>query len=365
MGNFISKFINGFRKIQILCKKNNENSTLTQSDRCLSYNLQAVLSVFKVFGIEPFEKCSCFEEENHGKLHNKKHVFYDFYVKMIELFLWFSSFYRFMLTFSERSFCHSSVHVFGKYSKEIGVVIIILNIYIAVQFSVLKRNKISFHFMKSTYKDEKYLLLQMKLPVIRYWSIVFLFVLIVSNSVAMVEFSTIKRYSGSELEATFCCIYFWFLHLQLIVQICSLLLMFSLWGIILVKRLIKLCEELQQINTISLLLKKELQEICEKHTEIWEMFEMINKQWEDLHAFIYAHFAYETCFLLFATMFFDMDVAIRAFYGCLSMMFLTGCFLVSWGLSYLTSLIYDNFVSIERFSSNNLSVEFKFKVRYK
>ncbi|XP_067127074.1 uncharacterized protein [Centruroides vittatus] len=34
----------------------------------------------------------------------------------------------------------------------------------------------------------------------------------------------------------------------------------------------------------------------------------------------------------------------------------------SWGLSIMTSMIYDDFISIGRFSSTNLRFEFKFKI---
>ncbi|XP_023235145.1 uncharacterized protein LOC111634575 [Centruroides sculpturatus] len=216
--------------------------------------------------------------------------------------------------------------------------------------------------MKSAYEGEEELQDQLELPVLCYLVGVFVLLLLVSNMPTMLMFPTIRKYNGSTFEATICSIYFSFLYLQFVGQICSVLLLLSIISTIAAKRLIKLSEELEQITTTSSSLKHVLQEICEKHTEIWEMFEMNNKQWVYLFALIYAHFTYETCFLCFASLFFDVSFQIRVVFSAISMVFLTGSLSVSLGLSYLTSLIYDNFVSIQRFSSNFLSVEFKYKI---
>ncbi|XP_023238839.1 uncharacterized protein LOC111637564 [Centruroides sculpturatus] len=339
MGNYISKLISNFRKIEVFSRKNSSNFIWTRSDRCVYYNFYATFSVCKVFGIEPFEKCCCFNDRIYGMSQNTMSTFYSYYVNILQCFLWLSSLSLFLMIFNENYICHRCFHLYKKYGIEMNVVLLILNIYVAIQFTILKRNKVFGHFIKSTYLSEKQLPVQLEVPLLGYLFCVFVIALFVSNAAAINVFPTVKKYAGSEYEATFCSIYFSLLFLQLTGQICSVLFVFSICGIIIAKRLMKLSEELQQINTTSLLLKNELQGICEKHTEIWEIFQMINKKWRELSALIYAHFTYETCFLCYAALFFDFNLQSRVFFSGISLIFLTGSLLVSWSLSYLTSLV--------------------------
>ncbi|XP_067132510.1 uncharacterized protein [Centruroides vittatus] len=46
----------------------------------------------------------------------------------------------------------------------------------------------------------------------------------------------------------------------------------------------------------------------------------------------------------------------------IAVILLIGCIAVSRALSILTSIMYDNYISVRRFSSSNLPLEYKFKI---
>ncbi|XP_067141730.1 uncharacterized protein [Centruroides vittatus] len=99
-----------------------------------------------------------------------------------------------------------------------------------------------------------------------------------------------------------------------------------------------------------------------KHQELWEFAEMINERWNIYLPFIYAYYMHATCFLLYAALFMKTELILKICISILSVTALSLFIVVSWVLSYFTSLMYDNFISIEIICLVKLPLLFKFKV---
>ncbi|XP_023229021.1 uncharacterized protein LOC111629360 [Centruroides sculpturatus] len=71
---------------------------------------------------------------------------------------------------------------------------------------------------------------------------------------------------------------------------------------------------------------------------------------------------YATCFLLYAALFVNMKMILKISFAIIALVFLSGLILVSWSLSFFTTLMYDSFINIEKISSVAFPLEFKFKM---
>ncbi|XP_023220923.1 uncharacterized protein LOC111622756 [Centruroides sculpturatus] len=125
-------------------------------------------------------------------------------------------------------------------------------------------------------------------------------------------------------------------------------------------RSVHLSKELQDIEDDATAVF--FQGMMEKHLEIREFFQQINKQWKILFPLVYSHSVYLCCILLYGAIFVDMDESLRQVTAIVALVMLIGCLFVSWALSAMTSMIYDNFVSVAVFSSVSFPLRFKYKV---
>ncbi|XP_023241154.1 uncharacterized protein LOC111639495 [Centruroides sculpturatus] len=142
-------------------------------------------------------------------------------------------------------------------------------------------------------------------------------------------------------------------------QICFVLLSFAFGSILLGKRFVEVSKELENTNRAT---KAFLQNLMEKILKLWEFFQEVNENWSILFPVMYIHFVYESCFFLFGSLFAKINVILRISVFVTALILLIGSLLVSWALSKFTSIVYDNFISIGKFYSEPLSLEYKFKV---
>ncbi|XP_023237249.1 uncharacterized protein LOC111636274 [Centruroides sculpturatus] len=124
----------------------------------------------------------------------------------------------------------------------------------------------------------------------------------------------------------------------------------------------KLSADLIELNHVTPETKLKLENIFAKHTEIWEMFAMVNVRWNVFIPIIYLHFLYISCFLTYVAIFVEMDYKLKTLIASISILFTCGILIISWGLSALTSLLYDDFISVGRFSFASFPPLFKFKI---
>ncbi|XP_023243594.1 uncharacterized protein LOC111641625 [Centruroides sculpturatus] len=120
--------------------------------------------------------------------------------------------------------------------------------------------------------------------------------------------------------------------------------------------------QLMEKKTDDVSLNSFLERFIYKHLEIQRFFIVLNNQWDVLLPAIYAHFIYVTGFVLYGAIFVDMMPVLKNATIIIAVNLLIGCIAVSRALSILTSIMYDNFISVGRFSSSNLPLEYKFKI---
>ncbi|XP_023237733.1 uncharacterized protein LOC111636649 [Centruroides sculpturatus] len=99
-----------------------------------------------------------------------------------------------------------------------------------------------------------------------------------------------------------------------------------------------------------------------KLVEVWEIFEDLNDKWKFLLPITYVHFMYESCFFSYGAIFVKMVVTMRVFIVAIAFILVTGTSYSAWALSAFTSIIYDDFISLGKFYTLNLSREYKLKI---
>ncbi|XP_067145133.1 uncharacterized protein [Centruroides vittatus] len=158
---------------------------------------------------------------------------------------------------------------------------------------------------------------------------------------------------------TFFCIFgleLWILYVvsHVICIFVLLLIVFLLLG----KRLINISVQLQLVINAR---KTFVDELMNNLWEIWEIFEDINEKWKVFIPLIYIFYIYETCFCIYIVLFVKIDIIFRVVLAAFGMLLLVASLIVSWALSYFTSIVYDNFISIGKYNSS-FTPEYRFKI---
>ncbi|XP_023241155.1 uncharacterized protein LOC111639496 [Centruroides sculpturatus] len=239
------------------------------------------------------------------------------------------------------------------------IVFLGLAVYVALQFSILKRRKISIHYLKSQYDGEEDFVDRSE----RYMFIFFAFfsfiLICIFAMFSFVSYFSVARVINDNKVILYCTfiIQLWLTYTSS--QISFVLLSFAFGSILLGKRFVEVSKELENTNRAT---KAFLQNLMEKILKLWEFFQEVNENWSILFPVIYIHFVYESCFFLFGSLFAKINVILRISVFVTALILLIGSLLVSWALSKFTSIVYDNFISIGKFYSEPLSLEYKFKV---
>ncbi|XP_067141155.1 uncharacterized protein [Centruroides vittatus] len=175
-------------------------------------------------------------------------------------------------------------------------------------------------------------------------------------------YAEIKKQNGTDTEAFLVSIIHALWLMYGTGQILYLVSIGSTIVFIMQKRYLLLSEEITKITVKELYLQDKLQEMLQNQVELWGYWRMINEKWDVLLPFVYTSFLYATSFVWYATLFVKLYPTIRIVCTTVSLLFLFGLIAFCWALSHLTSVMYDNFISIEKVSSANLPLTFKFKI---
>ncbi|XP_023212100.1 uncharacterized protein LOC111614959 [Centruroides sculpturatus] len=117
-------------------------------------------------------------------------------------------------------------------------------------------------------------------------------------------------------------------------------------------------------------LKRKIVTIVKEHTELWEIFQQFNRLWSDLFAIVYFLLTHLTCLYLYLFVFSETNDDLKRLNSPHRRFIFAFCFAVfaiicvfgSFAVSKLTSSMYDNFISVERLSSVNLTLLNKLKI---
>ncbi|XP_023209524.1 uncharacterized protein LOC111612524 [Centruroides sculpturatus] len=137
-----------------------------------------------------------------------------------------------------------------------------------------------------------------------------------------------------------------------------LLLFFVVIFSLIRKKLMNISTELQLAISAT---RSFIDELTEKLWRIWQILEEMNEKWKTWFPLLYIFFVYETCFYIYIVLFVEIHTIFRIGIGIISIFLLTGTFIVSWSLSIFSSLIYDNYISIGKYSSS-FTPEYRFKM---
>ncbi|XP_023224760.1 uncharacterized protein LOC111625767 [Centruroides sculpturatus] len=190
------------------------------------------------------------------------------------------------------------------------------------------------------------------------------FILFIANTVmsGILFFAEIKKLNGTNTEAFLVSIINGLWLIYAVAHILYLVSIFSAIGFIMQKRYLMLSKEIMEINVKEVFLQNILQEMLENQVELWGYWRMINEQWDVFMPLFYTCYLYATSFLWYATLFVKINATIKIIWTTASLLSLFGLIAFCWAFSNLTSVMYDNFISIEKVSSANLPLTFKFKI---
>lgn len=336
----------------------NINYGSSRKKQCLRFILTPFLQSTRVFAMDCVLPCSCCVNIYH---HNRMVNFYKIYQFIVELFMWITFLKYLSIIFFSDAICGSTLHLIPVQRKYSLSIFLILSLYHAMQASILNRRKLTLHLIKSSYEGELQWTEQRNHYMLIFLSLYFVFIVVWSFLTNFV-YSRLKGRNVSQGETVCCTIWnsIWFFYAN--GQILSVLACSFITLMIVGKRLIHLSNELAEKRSDNLFLKIYLEDLIDRHSEIWEFFQHINTQWEFFMPVLYTIFMNFSSILLYAIIFLKMNFVMRICISLLSALVLSLCVCVSWALSYLTSLLYDNFVSVNRFSESNLKFEYKFKV---
>ncbi|XP_023218842.1 uncharacterized protein LOC111621033 [Centruroides sculpturatus] len=335
---------------------------------CLDYILAPIVNSAKVSGMDFCIRCKCMSTEENSQKHNYLSALFAIYSGAIELFLWIMVLLHLISLYDTNLYGLRVIHMFNDHALPAAIFMAFLSIYTAVQFSALKRSKISLHCVISSYEGEWKLTDRIQVFVIKCLCVLFFMLQLLNIVITIAFYRTIKQLNGTDTEAFICVFMYlvWFLYIA--GQNASLLLICVILLMTVDRRLINLSLELLKLNTrhLSLLELNErtntINTLMWKHQELWEFAEMISERWNIFLPFVYAYFLHGTCFLLYAALFTKMELILKIYVTILSAFVLSLVIVISWVLSYCTKLMYDNFISIEIICLVNLPLLFKFKV---
>ncbi|XP_067144318.1 uncharacterized protein [Centruroides vittatus] len=319
---------------------------------CIAGKLHHFLSVSEIFGMNIFKPCKCRKTKISVSL-------FSTYQILIEIYLWFAVIIlviflavdipcgRIFLVFEEHAF-------YGKFLP------LTCSLYVALQFSITRRNKIKVHSMtKSNCEGEEKYIDKVQFYVRNFFSYIVILHMSLAILIPLIGHSYVDTGKKYRIRQITCLvsIQIWFMITS--IHLFSMSSVATICVLLVSKRLSKISLELHTVNKAT---KYYLQNLIEKFMELWEFFQQVNEKWELYLPLIYIHFVYESCFLLYGTLFAKMNLFVRLFMATLALQLLSFTFLVSWGLSTLTSVIYDNFISVEKYFSDPLTLTYKLKV---
>lgn len=328
----------------------------SRKKQCLQYFLTPYMFAVRVFAMDFVFPCRCYENLYSN---NQSFNFYSIYRFIVELFMWSFVIKTLSMIFISNATCGSAFHLFPDHPKYLATLLLILSLYHAMQLKLVNRKKISVCLLKISYKDE------MKwIEKIQYYMLFFLSVYL--QFTVVWSFLTVLVYSklrnAGETEAMLCTLWLstWFFYAN--GQVVSLLAHSSVVLLIIGKRLIHLSNELAEKRSNDRSLKMYLEDLIDDHSEIWEFFQHVNDRWEFFMPMLYAMFMNISSFVLYAVIFIKMDFALKLSFAFLATFTPLLCVFTSWTMCVLTSLLYDNFIAVSKFSESNLKLEYKYKV---
>lgn len=337
----------------------NTYSNQSRSKQCVRFIITPYIYAIRVFAMDFVFPCRCCKNlYNQYRSINLLKI----YKLTVEFFVWISAFKFLTLIFYPNSSCGFAIRIYPENPKLMATAFFITSLYVAMQMNIINGRMLSLHLIKSSYDGELEWAEQKKHYMLLFLSIHLMFIITWSVFSTIVIYVKLKDDNDSEIEAMGCTLWvsIWFIYAN--GQTMSLLASTSILFVIIGRRLIHLSKTLTGKRSGSSSLKIYLDDLIASHLEIWEFFQHISDNLELFIPLLYAYFMNFTGFLLYEILFDKMDVVLRFTMVIMSLLVLLSCIIGAWALSYLTSLLYDNFISIGRFSESNLQLEYKFKV---
>ncbi|XP_023236358.1 uncharacterized protein LOC111635588 [Centruroides sculpturatus] len=330
-------------------------------ERCCTGIVLPFLASGKVLGFDFVAPCQCTQEDK-VRTNRGLSLAFKIYITFIEVYLWTVAFLFALRIYDLNLYCLRSIQRYGDYARAAAVTVWCTSLYIAAQFSILKRKKITIHSPKSCYDSEKYVIrnVHKSAPLLLLSLLAPLVIITPIGSVYM--YAEIQKYENADTEAFVCAVahVIWLFYLA--GQIVVYLMINGIILYVIGMRLVNLSEEMAALHVRRNSLKKILQEIFHKHFELWQIIESYNDEWSDLKPILYVHFVYVSSFILYATLFVINGAKLKIIFTLISIIYVGSFVTNSYLLSIFTRMLYDNFTWIERLSPADLSLTFKLKM---
>ncbi|XP_023240098.1 uncharacterized protein LOC111638594 isoform X1 [Centruroides sculpturatus] len=320
---------------------------------CLVKQLDFFLSVCEIFGLNLIEPCKCRKSKISAPL-------FSTYERIIEIYAWV------VVIFISTIFvvdipCARIFNVFEEHAFYSKLLPLTSSLYVALQFSIVKRKKFNVHnsILKSRYEGEEKCLDKAQPYVLILFSYTVVILAFFAVLIPLIGYPYVNIGNKYKIRAITCLVTIEIWFMVTFIHIASMFTISTLTALVVSKRLSKISSELQIVNNAT---KYYLQNLIEKFMELWEIFQQVNEKWELLLPLIYIHFVYETCFIWYGVLFAKTNLIVRLFMAIIALQLLSLSLLVCWGLSTLTSIIYDNFISVEKYFSAPLTLTYKLKI---
>ncbi|XP_023240011.1 uncharacterized protein LOC111638528 isoform X2 [Centruroides sculpturatus] len=321
-------------------------------NNCIAEKFQPFITVMEIFGLNMLETCNC-RKKRSKRIQN----LFKIYINLLEIFLWtMVLLYTTMITFE--GFCNHLALVFENNKFYIKFIAWWSSLYAALQFSIFKKRKLNiFHLMKNFKKEEKFIQKYERYIFHCYYFCVFI-LLCCFTAIWFIGYSAFKSAHYNYKMSLFCLFGFELWVLYIMSHVFCIFVLFLIVFLLLGKRLINISVQLQLVINAR---KTFVDELMDNLWEIWEIFEEINEKWKMFFPLIYTFYVYETCFCIYIVLFVKIDIIFRIVLAVFGILLLIASLIVSWALSYFTSIIYDNFISIGRYNSF-FTPEYRFKI---
>ncbi|XP_067136004.1 uncharacterized protein [Centruroides vittatus] len=302
-------------------------------DICLVRQFDPFISVCEIFGLNFIEPCKCRKSKISASL-------FSTYERIIEIYAWLVVVFI-AIIFVVDIPCARIFRVFEEHAFYSKLVPLTCSLYVALQFSIVKRKKFNVHYsmLKSRHEGEEKCLDKAQPYVLIFFSYIVVILALLAVLIPLIGYPYVNIGSKYKIRAITCLVAIQMWFMVTFIHIASMFTISTLTVLVVSKKLSKISSELQIVNNAT---KYYLQNLIEKFMELWEVFQQVNEKWELLLPLIYIHFVYETCFIWYGVLFAKTNLVVRLLMAVIALQLLSLSLLVSWGVSTLTSTVSKN-----------------------
>ncbi|XP_067144299.1 uncharacterized protein [Centruroides vittatus] len=258
-------------------------------------SLDPLIKAGRVFDLQLIRPCSC--HRRHSAIFDGA---YRVYVCLVEVLLWSIAAKLVVDTLHEEVLCAGWSSVYGHGAHVVKMTFVVVDLYVAIQFGIVKRNVFRWTTFKAYPNEERHF---ENMETVVYLGLVQLFVwlMVFSVNLDLVIIPAMKTRVSDPWILLLCSLWNCLWQIYTFGQLLFLFFFMAILFNLIFERLKYIEYELASLSIFSEKLKIRLEDVMDRHQEMCDTFREINTSWNNLTPVLYLVLSHLTCYLWYCT----------------------------------------------------------------